>query len=79
MNLHQKIIRHLRRGDRKPVTSVHDLACLIADTSTSLFDQDDIPDEFRFFDFFERDIARLVSCLLLRPQRLLVPEDIADP
>ncbi|KAK4122891.1 hypothetical protein N657DRAFT_483660 [Parathielavia appendiculata] len=66
MNLHQNIIRHLKRGDREPITSVHDLACLIADTCTKLFDQDETPDGFRFFDFFEHEIARLSEMAMLQ-------------
>jgi hypothetical protein len=68
MNLHQKVLRHLKSTDRKPVTSVHDLACLITDTCAGLFDQDEIQDEFQFFDFFERDIVRLVRYLLSFPK-----------
>jgi hypothetical protein len=60
MNVHHNILRHLKRPFRQPVTSVYDLACLITDFCTGLFLQQDIPDEFQFFDFFEREIARLV-------------------
>ncbi|KAK3309261.1 uncharacterized protein B0T15DRAFT_526709 [Chaetomium strumarium] len=59
MNVHQNILRHLKRPSRQPVTSVHDLACLITDFYTGLFHQQDVPDEFQFFDFFEREVARL--------------------
>ncbi|KAK4097670.1 hypothetical protein N658DRAFT_267125 [Parathielavia hyrcaniae] len=65
-NVHQRIIKHLKRADRQPITSVHDLACLIADTCTELFDQEEAPDDFRFFDFFERDIARLSDTTMRR-------------
>ena len=61
MNMHQKVLRHLTSTNRRPVTSAHNLACLIADLYTGMFDQDKTPEEFQFFEFFEREISRLVS------------------
>ena len=63
MNVHQRVLRHLTSTNRRPVTSAHNLACLIADLYTGLFDQHKIPEEFQFLDFFEREIARLVRRL----------------
>jgi hypothetical protein len=63
MNVHQKVLRHLTSTNRRPVTSTHSLACLIADLYTGLFDEYKMPEEFLFLDFFEREIVRLVRCL----------------
>ena len=65
MNVHQKVLRHLTSTNRRPVTSAHNLACIIADLYTGLFDQDKIPEDFQFFEFFEREICRLVRRLFM--------------
>ncbi|RYO80935.1 hypothetical protein DL766_007498 [Monosporascus sp. MC13-8B] len=79
MNAHQKVLRHLKSPHRQPVTSVHDLACLITDTCTSLFDQHNIQDEFQFLDFFEREIARLSDLAMRRLEDFRRSLELARP
>jgi hypothetical protein len=61
LDVHQKILNHLRGSARPPITSVYDMASLIADSCANVFDPYRIPDEYQFFDFFESSIGRLVS------------------
>lgn len=61
LNVHQLILKHLQGSARKPITTVSELAILITDSCVGLFDQYQIPDEFQFFDFFERSIGAVVS------------------
>ncbi|KAK2746815.1 hypothetical protein FQN57_002857 [Myotisia sp. PD_48] len=61
LNVHQIILKHLQRQAREPITSVGGLATLITDTCIGLFDQHQAPDEFQFFDFFERSVGDVVD------------------
>lgn len=60
MNVHQQVLRRLRSPNRQPITSAHDLACLVTDTCTGFLDRDEVQGGFHFLDFFEREIARVV-------------------
>ncbi|KAH6621147.1 hypothetical protein B0J18DRAFT_431690 [Chaetomium sp. MPI-SDFR-AT-0129] len=59
MNVHQQVLRRLRSPNRQPITSAHDLVCLVTDTCTGFLDRDDVQGGFQFLDFFEREIARV--------------------
>lgn len=61
LNILQYILRYLTKQSREPVESVRDLAELITNTCITLFDRDDLSQEFQFFEFFERSIATIVS------------------
>jgi hypothetical protein len=61
LNVHQMILKHLQTSARVPVTTAYDLAGLIAQSCANVFDQHQVPDEFQFFDFFERSIGMVVS------------------
>ncbi|TPX21918.1 hypothetical protein DIZ76_015883 [Coccidioides immitis] len=61
LNVHQMILKHLQSRARDPITSVYALATLIADTCMELFDEYRVPDEFQFFDFFERSIGDVID------------------
>nr|KMM70937.1 ankyrin repeat and SOCS box protein 10 [Coccidioides posadasii RMSCC 3488] len=61
LNVHQTILKHLQSRARDPITSVYALATLIADTCIELFDEYRVPDEFQFFDFFERSIGDVID------------------
>jgi len=64
LNIHQIIMKHLQGSARAPITSVYDLANLITDSCVNLFAQDQAPEEFQFFEFFERSISSVVRCIL---------------
>lgn len=61
LNVHQMILSHIGLKTRDPLTSAHDLAHLITSFCVGLFDQYRVPDEYQFFDFFERSIGAVVS------------------
>jgi hypothetical protein len=61
LNVHQKILKSLRDSGRNPITSVYDLASLITTCCVNVFDQHQIPEEFQFFEFFDRSIEIVVS------------------
>jgi hypothetical protein len=61
LNVHQKIVKSLRDSGRNPITSVHHLANLITTCCVNVFDQHQIPEEFQFFEFFDRSIGIVVS------------------
>ena len=63
LNVHQTILKHLQGTARAPVTSAYEMAKLITNTCTDVFDQYRIPPEYQFFDFFERSIGNLVRKL----------------
>jgi len=65
LNVHQMILKHLQGEARAPIISVYDLANFITDTCINLFDPYQAPDEFQFFDFFERSIGDVVSRLIM--------------
>jgi hypothetical protein len=65
LNVHQMILKHLQGEARAPITSVYELAKIITDSCVNLFDPYQAPDEFQFFDFFERSIGDVVSKLTM--------------
>ncbi|KAI9640932.1 hypothetical protein NHQ30_010773 [Ciborinia camelliae] len=67
LNVHQKALKYLQGTTRRPITSAYDVARLVVDSCINLFDQYQVPDEFQFFDFFERSIGAVVSETQLFP------------
>ncbi|KAE9366832.1 hypothetical protein N431DRAFT_384803 [Stipitochalara longipes BDJ] len=61
LNVHQTILKHLQGTTRAPITSAYELAKLITNSCTDVFDQYRIPPEYQFFDFFERSIGNLID------------------
>ncbi|OJD27330.1 hypothetical protein ACJ73_01282 [Blastomyces percursus] len=61
LNVHQMILSHIGLKTRDPLTSAQDLAQLIASFCIGLFDQYSVPDEYQFFDFFERSIGAVID------------------
>jgi hypothetical protein len=64
LNVHQKVLKHLQSRMRPPITSIYDVASLVVHSCINVFDQYQVPDEFQFFDFFERSIGVVVSRLI---------------
>lgn len=56
----QRVARYLSKQGRGALGSVHELASLITTCCVDMFDPHQVPDEFLFFDFFERSISRVV-------------------
>ncbi|OJD16063.1 hypothetical protein AJ78_03736 [Emergomyces pasteurianus Ep9510] len=61
LNVHQMILSHIGLKTRDPLTSAHDLAHLITSFCIDLFDKYRVPDEYQFFDFFERSIGAVID------------------
>ncbi|KAL2386345.1 hypothetical protein RJZ90_000741 [Blastomyces dermatitidis] len=61
LNVHQMILSHIGLKTRDPLTSAQDLAQLIASFCIGLFDQYSVPDEYQFFDFFERSLGAVTD------------------
>ncbi|EGE77142.1 hypothetical protein BDDG_00079 [Blastomyces dermatitidis ATCC 18188] len=61
LNVHQMILSHIGLKTRDPLTSAQDLAQLIASFCIGLFDQYSVPDEYQFFDFFERSLGAVID------------------
>ncbi|KAI9642366.1 hypothetical protein NHQ30_009170 [Ciborinia camelliae] len=61
LNVHQMVLKHLQRTARPSIQSAYQLAKLITDTCANIFNPYDIPDEFQFFEFFERSIGSLID------------------
>ncbi|KAK7974381.1 hypothetical protein PG989_016229 [Apiospora arundinis] len=61
LNVHRKIIKHLNLPNRAPIKSAYELAILAANYCTAVFDPNQTPEQFQFFDFFERSITRAAS------------------
>ncbi|KAK2760347.1 hypothetical protein FQN54_002416 [Arachnomyces sp. PD_36] len=61
LNVHQMILKYLQGSARPPVTSAYDMATIITDTCVNVFDQYQVPDEYQFFDFFERSIGAVID------------------
>jgi len=61
LNVQQMILSHLTLSSRAPITSVYDLATLISNCCANVFDQNHIPDDFQFLDFFEHSIGAVVG------------------
>lgn len=64
MNIHHRVAKHLKETSREPIESIFDLAGLIATCCASAFDENQIPDEMQFFDFFEQSIGSVVRFIL---------------
>ena len=62
LSIPQRVTKDLFRQSRGSIGTVHDLAGLITTCCVDVFDPYQIPDNFLFFDFFERSIGRVV-CL----------------
>lgn len=61
INLQKKVLDHLKQvNNRSRVSSVYQMAQLVADKCASLFDAHNLIDDLHFFDFFEQTIARAV-------------------
>lgn len=61
LNVRQRVLRYLGKGDREAIVSPSQLASIITQLSMTVFDQHEIPPEFQFFDFFEHSIRKVVS------------------
>ncbi|KAF3761449.1 hypothetical protein M406DRAFT_74401 [Cryphonectria parasitica EP155] len=61
MDVQHRVMRHLKETAREPITSIYDLAGLIATCCVSVFDENQIPEEMQFFDFFERSIGSIIE------------------
>ena len=61
MSVQNKVLAHLNEVIRKPIETVYDLAGLITNCCTTVFDEPRIPDDFHFFDFFEHSIINAVG------------------
>ncbi|KAG9248494.1 hypothetical protein BJ878DRAFT_27946 [Calycina marina] len=61
LNVHQMVLKHLQGSARAPIASVKDLQNLIIDSVVNVFDQYQVPDEFQFFEFFERSIGAVID------------------
>ncbi|EEH10557.1 serine/threonine-protein kinase ripk4 [Histoplasma capsulatum G186AR] len=61
LNVHQMILSHIGLKTRDPLRSAHDLAQLITGFCICLFDEYQVPDEYQFFDFFERSIGAVID------------------
>ncbi|PQE25595.1 ankyrin repeat protein [Rutstroemia sp. NJR-2017a BBW] len=61
LNVHQKVLKHLQSRMRPPITSIYDVASLVVHSCVNVFDQYQVPDEFQFFDFFERSIGVVID------------------
>ncbi|EGC42775.1 ankyrin repeat protein [Histoplasma capsulatum var. duboisii H88] len=61
LNVHQMILSHIGLKTRDPLRSAHDLAQLITGFCICLFDEYRVPDEYQFFDFFERSIGAVID------------------
>ncbi|KAH8774561.1 hypothetical protein F5883DRAFT_15667 [Diaporthe sp. PMI_573] len=61
MNVQHRVLRHLREISRDPIESIYDLAGLIATCCASAFEENQIPDDMQFFDFFERSIGSVID------------------
>lgn len=62
LNVAQQVTRYLSKQGRGAVTSVHDLASVVATCCVDVFDPHQTYDDYLFFDFFERSIGRAVGC-----------------
>ncbi|KAJ0115642.1 uncharacterized protein J7T55_010465 [Diaporthe amygdali] len=61
MNVHHKVLRHLKETSRPPIDTVYDLAALIATCCASAFDETQIPEDMQFLDFFESSIGSVIE------------------
>ncbi|KAF7934808.1 uncharacterized protein EAE98_002853 [Botrytis deweyae] len=61
LDVHQMILRHLQKSSRPSIESAYQLAKLITDMCANVFNPHEIPDEFQFFEFFERSIGSLID------------------
>ncbi|TGO07790.1 hypothetical protein BTUL_0247g00190 [Botrytis tulipae] len=61
LNVHQKALKYLQSSTRPPIVSPYDVANLVVDMCVNLFDQYQVPEEFQFFDFFERSIGVVID------------------
>ncbi|MBE3045107.1 hypothetical protein IMZ48_21645 [Candidatus Bathyarchaeota archaeon] len=59
LNVRDRVNKQLQK-DRGAVKTVHELAALITTCCVDVFDPHRAPEEYRFFDFFERSINRVV-------------------
>ncbi|KAI0021956.1 hypothetical protein F4780DRAFT_259030 [Xylariomycetidae sp. FL0641] len=81
LSLHQNLLRYLGLRTRPPVKSPRDLACVIANSSANVFDHNEIPRDFHFFDFFERsigDVSNVSTQLLQEFRRAAAFSDIIE-
>jgi hypothetical protein len=60
LDVMKRLFRLLKPVRREAITSARELACLITTVCVNVFDSQEIPDEFHFFDFFEQSIGAVV-------------------
>ena len=61
LDIHQRLLAHLDSSSRAPITSVFQLAHTITTFCVDTFDPHRVPEDYQFFDFFERSIGNVVS------------------
>jgi hypothetical protein len=66
LNVCQLVTGYLSKQGRDAVSSAHDLASIITTCCVDVFDPRRTPDEFLFFEFFERSIGAAVSFLVAK-------------
>lgn len=67
LNIAQRVTKLLSRKGRPAVGSVHGLASIITTCYVDVFDPHQAPDDYLFFDFFERSIGKAVIYFRLLP------------
>ena len=67
LSVPQRVTRHLLKQGRGVLGSVHDLAGLITTCCVDVFDPHQVPEEFLFFDFFERSVGIVVRHFHYQP------------
>lgn len=60
LNVSKLVTQHLLKTGRGAIENVYEFAGLITTCCLDVFDPQSVPDEFQFFDFFERSIGRVV-------------------
>jgi hypothetical protein len=61
LNITERVSQHLYKSNRGAIRSVHDLGAIIASCCVDIFDSRQAPEDYQFFDFFERSINKAVS------------------
>lgn len=78
MNIQHKVLQHLKETPRKAIESIHDLAGLISTYCASSFDENQIPEDMQFLDFFERSIGIVVRNLALASSGIILSSLVVD-
>lgn len=64
MNIQHRVLQHLKEPSRRAIESIYDLAGVIATCCASSFDENQIPEDMQFFDFFESSIGNVVRSVI---------------